>query len=90
MNYFYFFFFLLLASFILIKPLAKIISNWIIASEKLTKTGLLTVLIGVVCIVFSIKGLEAHGAENEFWYELNHPEEVGMASPVKKLLEQVR
>ena len=28
--------------------------------------------------------------ENEFWYELNHPEEVGMASPVKKLLEQVR
>ena len=69
MNYFYFFFFLLLASFILIKPLAKIISNWIIASEKLTKTGLLTVLIGVVCIVFSIKGLEAYGAENEFWYE---------------------
>ena len=28
--------------------------------------------------------------ENEFWYELDHPEEVGMASPVKKLLEQVR
>ena len=28
--------------------------------------------------------------ENEFWYELNNPEEVGMASPVKKLLEQVR
>ena len=27
--------------------------------------------------------------ENEFWYELDHPEEVGIASPVKKLLEQV-
>ena len=49
MNYFYFFFFLTLAVLILIKPFVSYISDWVMRSEKLTKTGLFTVLVGAIC-----------------------------------------
>ena len=61
MNYFYFFFFLTLAVLILIKPFVSYISDWVMRSEKLTKTGLFTVLVGVICLYVSLG--------NEFWYE---------------------
>tara|TARA_B100001250_G_scaffold34432_1_gene27885 strand:+ start:1018 stop:2385 length:1368 start_codon:yes stop_codon:yes gene_type:complete len=61
MNYFYFFFFLFLSIIILYKPLAKIISNWVLGSENLIKTGVLTALIGVLCIYF--------GTKNPIWNE---------------------
>ena len=61
MNYFYFFFFLTLAVLILIKPFVSYISDWVMRSEKLTKTGLFTVLVGAICLYVSLG--------NEFWYE---------------------
>ena len=61
MNYFYFFFFLVLSVVILIKPFARLISNWVMRSEKLMVTGLVTLLIGVFCLYVSLS--------NEFWYE---------------------
>ena len=61
MNYFYFFFFLSLSVLILIKPFTNIISNWVMRSKKLTKTGLVTFLIGIFCLCVSLS--------NEFWYE---------------------
>ena len=61
MNYFYFFFFLTLAVLILIKPFVSYISDWVMRSEKLTKTGLFTILVGAICLYVSLG--------NEFWYE---------------------
>ena len=61
MNYFYFFFFLLLATLILIKPVAVIIHDWVMRSEKLTKTGLLWGSIGLLLVYI--------GLLDSFWYE---------------------
>ena len=61
MNYFYFFFFLFLSIIILYKPLAKVISNWILSSNRLEKTGIFTALVGILCIYF--------GTKNPVWNE---------------------
>ena len=61
MNYFYFFFFLLLATLILIKPITVIIHDWVMRSEKLTKTGLLWGSIGLFLVYI--------GLLDSFWYE---------------------
>ena len=54
MNYFYFFFFLLLATLILIKPITVIIHDWVMRSEKLTKTGLLWGSIGLFLVYIGL------------------------------------
>ena len=61
MNYFYFFFFLLLSVIILFKPFTKSISDWVMRSEKLNKTGLITLIIGFSLTYFSLM--------QSFWYE---------------------
>ena len=61
MNYFYFFFFSILAILVLTKPLTSIIYKWVIRSEKLTVAGILTILIGLLCIYVSLS--------NSYWYE---------------------
>ena len=61
MNYFYFFFFLSLAIIILIKPFTKFIYDWVMRSEKLNVTGLLTGSIGILCIYISLL--------DPFWFE---------------------
>ena len=61
MNYFYFFFFLLLATLILIKPVTIIIYDWVMRSEKLTKTGLLWGFIGILLVYI--------GLLDSFWHE---------------------
>ena len=50
MNYFYFFFFLLLSVIILFKPFTKSISDWVMRSEKLNKTGLITL---IICLLYT-------------------------------------
>ena len=61
MNYFYFFFFLSLAIIILIKPFTQFISAWVMRSERLTVTGLLTGSLGLLCIYISLI--------DPFWFE---------------------
>ena len=61
MNYFYFFFFLSLSAIILFKPFAKSISDWIVKSDNLNKTGLITFFIGISLASFSLM--------QSFWYE---------------------
>lgn len=61
MNYFYFFFFLSLSAIILFKPFAKSISDWIVKSDNLNKTGLITFFIGISLISYSLM--------QSFWYE---------------------
>ena len=61
MNYFYFFFFLSLAIIILIKPFTQFISAWVMRSERLTATGLLTGSLGLLCIYISLI--------DPFWFE---------------------
>ena len=61
MNYFYFFFFLLLATLILIKPITVIIYDWVMRSERLTKTGLLWGFIGLLLIYIALL--------DSFWFE---------------------
>ena len=61
MNYFYFFFFLSLAIIILIKPFTKFIYDWVMRSEKLNVTGLLTGSVGLLCIYISLL--------DPFWFD---------------------
>ena len=61
MNYFYFFFFLSLSVIILFKPFTRSISDWVMKSEKLNKTGLITFIIGFSLTYFSLI--------QSFWYE---------------------
>ena len=61
MNYFYFFFFLSLAIIILIKPFTQFISAWVMRSERLTVTGLLTGSLGLLFIYISLL--------DPFWFE---------------------
>ena len=61
MNYFYFFFFLSLSVIILLKPFTKSISDWVMKSEKLYKTGLITLIIGI--------GLSSYSLMGSFWHE---------------------
>mgnify|MGYP001158490814 FL=1 len=61
MDYFYFFFFLSLSVIILFKSIIKSISDWIMKSEKLNKTGLITFIIGISLTCFSLM--------QSLWYE---------------------
>jgi hypothetical protein len=61
MNYFYFFLLLFLAAILLVKPITFRILNAINDAESLKTIGYITLLLGPICLAFSL--------QDAYWYE---------------------